>query len=203
MQRPELVWYWFNLIRDHTHSHTHTGESVDVKQEVRIINEGGSIIISHYIIHGGYCKDINHCCRKWLNNCHKSRLNTIRHPNSPFPINMCRNNEVFLRFLLAASGEHKPHTPVKKTSTAITVQKSCFFTDISAACFATSGLFMVHFAAQFAQDVSSLKVKTCKSVENGPMYQRAHVESRITRTWAFLSTSPGTPSNNCPPTSSF
>ena len=101
MQRPVLVWYWFNLIRDHTHTHTHTGESVDVKQEVRIINEGGSIIISHYIIHGGYCKDINHCCRKWLNNCHKSQLNTIRHPNSPFPINMCRNNEGF--FLLFSS----------------------------------------------------------------------------------------------------
>ena len=53
-----------------------------MKQEVQIINEGGSIIISHYIIHGGYCKDINHCCRKWLNNCHKSQLNTIQPSSS-------------------------------------------------------------------------------------------------------------------------
>lgn len=50
--------------------------------------EGGSIIISHYIIHGGYCQDINHCCRKWLNNCHKSQLNTIHHLYPPFPINI-------------------------------------------------------------------------------------------------------------------
>lgn len=80
--RPVLVWYWLNLTREYTH------ERVDMKQEVQIINEGGSIIISHYIIHGGYCQDINHCCRKWLNNCHKSQLNTIHHLNPPFPINI-------------------------------------------------------------------------------------------------------------------
>lgn len=77
--RPVLVWYWFNLIFGCTH------ESVDIKHAVQIINEGGSIIISHYIIHGGYCKDINHCCRKWLNNCHKSPLNTIHNTGPPQP----------------------------------------------------------------------------------------------------------------------
>ncbi len=80
--RPALVWYWLNLAREYTR------ERVDMKQEVQIINEGGSIIISHYIIHGGYCQDINHCCRKWLNNCHKSQLNTIHRLNPPFPINI-------------------------------------------------------------------------------------------------------------------
>lgn len=94
--RPLLVWYWFNLSFGCTH------ESVDIKQAVQIINEGGSIIISHYIIHGGYCKDINHCCRKWLNNCHKSPLNTIHNtgPTQHFFSNQYMWKLCFFSFFL-------------------------------------------------------------------------------------------------------